>query len=414
MKRLGAMLFIIILLTSCLGRQQPEEIVLSDEEEQQEISMVPTHRLSSENYKVMLPYRPSDARGVIVDQVANRYDIDELEDGLRRHSKEYFDPEDYYFEEGQYLTRDTVYGWLGRKITKKELEKERDAIVSQRKKEGYTINDEVIKDIEKELQQGLNPILEDLDGLDRKERQKLHEESPRYISHVLEQNYLQRTDEDSVELVGISLALSMKSVYQYKAESDGPNFYHEISESEMLSEGKKMADTILERMRDIDGVGEIPILLTIFREAEHASPIPGNFVAKAFVDQGETSIDEWETIEEEYVLFPSNAAKEKYFDEHEIITSFGHKIADFFPNYTGIVGEGFYMKDELQRMKVKIPLEFYGSGEILGFTQYIYGIAQETFSTNYDLEIHVESREQLEALIYREANDEKLKVHILH
>src|SRR5699024_7812603 len=159
----------------------------------------------------------------------------------------------------------------------------------------------------------------------------------------------------------------------------------------MLEKGEEMAEKIIKRLRDMEELQNIPIMISIFRESEPSSPVPGNFVTKTFVDEGSSSIDEWETIDEEYVLFPSSFGKEKYNEEHELVTSFGHKISDYFPNYTGVIGEGFYIGDELQKMKLKIPLEFHGSGEVLGFTQYIYGIAQETFSTNYDLEIRVES-----------------------
>ena len=406
-------LLMIGLLTSCLAPRQQDEILLSDEEEQQEISIVPSHRLSDENYKIILPYRPSQARGVIVGQVANRFDIDELEDGLRRHSKEYFDPKDYYFEEGQYLSRDTVYKWLGRKLTESQYENEREAAIAQRKRDGLAVHDEYLERLERDLQAGLNPAMKDIDGLKTSEKKKLHEENPRYISHVLEQNFLKRKDDNTVELVGMSIGLSMKSVYQYQTEIGGPYYYRDISEEEMLSEGKKMAEKVVKRLRNMEELKNIPIMIALFRETEPSSPVPGNFVAKTFVDKSSSEIDKWETINEEYVLLPSSASKEKYFDEHELITSFGHKISDYFPNYTGVIGEGFYISGELQKMKVKIPLEFYGSGEILGFTQYIYGIAQEIFPTKYDLEIRVESSEQIESLMFREANEDDFTVHIV-
>jgi len=413
MRRIIVGLLILGLLSSCLAPKQRDEILLSDEEEQQEISIVPSYRLSDENYKIILPYRPSPARGIIVGQIANRYDINELEEGLRRHSKQYFDPEDYLFEEGQYLTRDTVYKWLGRQLTKKQLEREREAIIAQRKRDRLTVNDDVIERIEKDLQAGLNPAIEDLEGLKTAEKRKLNEESPRYISHILEQNYLKRVDENSVEVAGVSIALSLKSVYQYQTEIGGPDYYKDISRDEMLEEGKKMAEKVIKRLREMEELKDVPVMIAIFREAERSSPVPGNFITKAFIDKNSSSIEEWETIDEEYVLFPSSTSREKYAEEHELITSFGHKISDYFPNYTGVIGEGFYISGDLQKMKIKIPLEFHGSGEILGFTQYIYGIAQETFKSHYNLEIRVESNKQLESIITRERDEEDLEVYIV-
>lgn len=415
MKRLSIwFLSVILILTSCTPSKQEDEIVMNDEEQQQEISIVPNYRLSEENYKIILPYRPSQARGVIVGQVSNRLDINEMEDGLRRHSKEFFDPEKYYFEEGQYLSKDTVYKWLGRSLTKKQLERQLKQEIDQRERDGLTVNDEVIRRIEQDLQLGLNPALKDLDDLDDDEKIKLHEENPRYVSHILEHNFLQRKDDNTVELVGVSIGIAMKSVYRFQTEIGGPYYEQEISEKEMLSQGKEIAQTVLERLRSMEELQNVPILIALFREEEQSSPVPGNFVAKTFVPKADMMIGEWETIHEDFVLFPSSEAQKNFFDEHELMTSFGHKVSEYFPNYTGIIGEGFYINDELQKMSIDIPIEFYGSGEVIGFTQYTYGVAKEIFSPNYDLEIQIKSSERLESIIYREAHEEDLNVYITH
>ena len=85
-----------------------DDEVLQNDETETKTSIVPSHRLSEEEYRVVLPYETSKARGVIVNQVANRVDIYEMEEGLRRHSKEVFNPDELYFQEGQYLTEDMV------------------------------------------------------------------------------------------------------------------------------------------------------------------------------------------------------------------------------------------------------------------------------------------------------------------
>jgi len=402
-------------MTSCTSGKKEDDIVQKreDDEDEQEISIVPDHQLSEDNYKTILPYRPSQSRGVIVDQVANRLDIDEIESGLRRHSKEIFDPKTYYFEEGQYLSEDTVYKWLGRQLTDDQLEKELDKQIEQLEEAEMTVNDEVISDIEKDLQLGLNPPLEDLDDLSEKEQKKLHEKNPRYISHVLEHNFLERNDDDTVELAGLSIAIAMKSVYQFETESKGP-YFHDIPKKEMLKKGKEASETILKRIRSMEELQDIPIMIALYREEEQSSPVPGNFVAKTVVSKNETEIEDWETIDEEYVLFPSDKGKKDYYEDHELISSFGDKVAEYFPNYTGVVGEGFYIDGELQKMSIDIPIEFYGSGEVVGFTQYAYGLVEEMFSPNYDLDIQIKSSDQLESLIYRDVDDEELHVHIAH
>src|SRR5690625_2670017 len=89
MKRLSILLLgILLFVTSCAPDVQEDEEVVKDNEQQEETSIVPSNQLSKDNYRVVLPYRVSAARGVITNQLANRLDIDEMEEGLRRLSKD--------------------------------------------------------------------------------------------------------------------------------------------------------------------------------------------------------------------------------------------------------------------------------------------------------------------------------------
>lgn len=123
----------LLLITSCAQNNTEEEVVQEDKQEEQ-TSIVPSYQLSDENYKMILPYEPSQARGVITNQVGNRLDIDEMEEGLRRHSKEVFSPKDYLFQEGQFLEKDLLYDWLSRDLTKKQFDEALEAAIDKRKK----------------------------------------------------------------------------------------------------------------------------------------------------------------------------------------------------------------------------------------------------------------------------------------
>lgn len=343
-----------------------EEEVVQDDTAQEETSIVPSYKLSEENYRMILPYKVSEARGVIVNQMANRLDIDEIEEGLRRLSKDVFDPEELYFQEGQYLTSDIIYNWI----------------------------DE------------LNPTVEE--GSD----EDTYRENPRYLSHIVEQNYLSHHEDGTVQLEGMSIGIAMKSVYRFQTETGGPYYYEEIPKDEMLSQANDMAQAIVGEIRQMEGLADIPILIAVYQEEEQSSPVPGNFVAKANVPGGSSMVDDWDSLNEENILFPSSEGEEKYYEDHEIVTSFGNEIAEFFPNYVGLIGEGFYIDEELQKLTIEIPIEFYGKAEIVGFTQYAYGLVQDMFSNYYDLEISIVSGEQVESLIFRNAGEEAPTVHI--
>lgn len=397
---------ILLLLTSCAPKVEEEIVQNPDETTEQELSIVPSYQLSDDNYKMLLPFRPSKARGVVVNQLRNRLDIEEVEDGLRRHSIEFFDPGKYYFEEGQYLSESTVYDWLGRFPTDAQLDRKVDDEIAKRKQDGRNYDEETIRT---SLQQGLNPPLEEDDDTTEEE----YRESPRYLSHILEQNFLERKDDNTVELVGISIGLALKSEYSFNAEDKGP-YYEPISEKEMLKQGKELAQIVLERIRKIEGLENIPIMIALYQEETEASPVPGNFVAKTLVSGNDAQIGEWKSTNEEYVLFPSSVAKDNYFDDYEMISSFGQSISEYFPNYVGYIGEGFYLNEDLKKLSIEIPIEFYGSAEVVGFTQYTYGLVKSTFPNRYDIEIKISSNDKLESLIYREAGEEDPTVHILH
>ena len=374
-------LIIFVLMVGCAPNSK-DEVVKDDKgnTKKEEPSIVPNYQLSDDDYKTILPFKPSEARGIITDQLANRLDVDEIEEGLKRHSKQVYDPKDYYFEEGQYLTKDMVYEWLDRK---------------------------------EKGNKGLNPEIKTSEKDGKKKVKIAEEENPRYLSHILEQDYLRKKKDDSVELAGVSIGLAMKSVYRYQTETGGPYYYKKISKKEMQAQGEQIAQKIVNRMRDVKELKNVPIFVMLYREEEQSSPVPGHFVSKAYVDKGEQKLGKWENLNEEYILFPSDRAKKNNFEDYETVKTFGEDVSHYFPNYVGIIGEGFYINKELQQLKIEIPIEFYGKSEVVGFTQYAYGLIKDKFPNHYDIEVQVTSNQKLESLITRKKGEKDPTVHIL-
>src|SRR5699024_6235106 len=199
-----------------------------------------------------------------------------------------------------------------------------------------------------ELIDDLNPTLED------DASKETHEENPRYLSHILEQNYLKRNEDDSVSLAGVSIGIALKSVYQFHTEKAGP-YFHDISQKEMVAEGKEIAEQIVKEIREVEGLNNVPIMIALYKEEEQSSPVPGNYVTKTTVSKGNTTIDKWEDISEKHVLFPSSTGKEKHYEDYQKVKNFGDEISDYFPNYVGVIGDGFYVNQELTKLTLEIP-----------------------------------------------------------
>jgi len=359
----------LLLLASCAPNVNEEEELLQNEETQENTAIVPSSQISNEYYRIVLPYQPAAARGAITNQIANRVDIDEVEEGLMRHSMDVFPTDQYYFQEGQYLDYDTVLSMIDEN----------------------------------------NPQLTE----EQQGDEQVQRDNPRILSHILEQNYLVETGDNTVELGGISIGIALKSVYQFQTETGGPYYYEDISRDEMMAQGEEVAQVVLNELRQLEGLGDIPIMIGLYAEEDQNSLVPGNYIAKQTVSGGETELGNWEDINENYVLFPSPESSE-YVQENETIMSFGSEVRQFFPNYVGVVGEGFYANDELRSLSIDIPIQFYSQAEVIGFTQYIYGLAQDMFSNYYNLEINVNSSAGKESVIYQEAGGDTLNVHVFN
>src|SRR5699024_2968467 len=186
---------------------------------------------------------PGEARNTLTNQISNRVDIDEFEQGLWRHSTSTFDPDKYVFEEWQNLDESTI-----------------------------------------------NDLIEDINNdVDEVESKEKHEDNPRVFSHVLEQNYLKQSDDNEVDLAGISIGISLKSVYQFETKDGGP-YFEDISEKERKKIGEKAAQKALDEIRDTEGLENVPVMIALFSEEEQSSPVPGYFMQKTNVSKDEDEI----------------------------------------------------------------------------------------------------------------------------
>ncbi|MGM8216006.1 CamS family sex pheromone protein [Bacillaceae bacterium W0354] len=368
---------LVIILSGCAPKFNSEDEVIQEpkEDSEKEQRFIVPQRISDEEYRTMLPYEVSAARGIITNQVSNRYDIDELEQGLIRHASTVFDPEKYFFQEGQYLNDKTLLTWIDDLNPKK---------VSQVLDDDATVQ----------------------------EHRQYHEENPRILSHILEQNYLVLAEENKVELGGVAIGIALKSELAYTTEIGGPTYYLDINKEEMLEFGKETANKVLERLRNIKALNDVPILIMLYEQNANNAIVPGNFIAKTVAQPQTMLVGEWTTINEEYVLFPSKRAETEYYDHSEMMRDFTNDVTEFFPNYVGVIGNGFYIDGNLQQLSINIPVEFHGKQEVVGFVQHLYGLVTEHFPNYFDVQIIVESLRREEGIVIRKAGEEQPFVHI--
>ncbi|KAA6447150.1 MULTISPECIES: CamS family sex pheromone protein [Bacillus] len=380
------------MLSSCspsFGGDKEEEITQKTEKSSEK-AIIPKYNISDSYYKMVLPFKAGKARGLTTERLNTRLDIDEFETGLMRLAQDSFSTDDYLFQEGQYLDEDTVLSWLARKKEGSDLKKA--------EKED--------KDFEN---LGLNPVLPSSGSTKEK-----NESSPVYLATMLEHDYLVRKDKNSIQLGGVMIGLALNSVYYYREKTGDPQQEVTIDDKTLRKEGEKIAQEVINRLRKKDNLKNIPITVALYKQASKTSIVPGNFIAKTEVKAGSTDTGNWDDVKEKYVFFPADdSTKQKYPDDAELFTRFKNAIDSYFPNYTGVVGTAMYENDDMKKMKIEIPMQFYGKSEVVAFTQYLTGEVMDYYSKNsLDVEIDITSSDGQEAVILRNAGDSEPTVHI--
>ncbi|WNF36867.1 CamS family sex pheromone protein [Bacillaceae bacterium IKA-2] len=398
MKKLGSgLLLLIVVLTGCMGIIEREEdiIVIEETEEQEEEHVIISPNLNTpENYyRTVLQegdYRHSEARGLVPHAINNRIDINQLEIGLMELASTRFPQSDFYFQEGQYLEGVVINRWLRRHDP--ELT-------------GYS--------------EGLNPPLPEMEAnfgqmepreQVRHERTR-HESKPSYLSHLMEHNYLQETENGSVELSGLVLGISINSVYYYQTVNDGPVYDVQLEDEDIFEAGKAIASEVLSRVRERDNLANVPIVIALYKEAPRQSIIPGTFLAMTLVEP-EKSIESWESISDDHYFFPSNQVTRDHREDATRFDSFKNDIDDFFDNYSGVVGKARYKNDQIQELTIDINLQTSGKAEVIAMTQFITNSLEEHFPPALTVQIYLSSLEGAESIIVRHANEEEPFVHI--
>ncbi|WP_161520408.1 CamS family sex pheromone protein [Bacillus cereus] len=397
MKKIAlAVLSLGLLVSGCSAGADKDEKVAEKSGKAKEQSVVPKYAISDEYYKTTIPFDGGNARGLVVQGLNSRLDIDEFETGLMRIAKESFSTKDSFLKGGSALDTQTIQMLVKRKRTDAEQKE---------------LEDKLKKDAVKFPNIGLNPAL----GTGSESLEVKNKKNPIYISNILEHDYYVKKGDNGEEHVGMVVGLAMNSV-QYFNEEHGYPREAKIPDEKMLAEGKKMAQEILKVIHQKNPeTKNIPITFAIYRQAPKSSLVPGNFVSYANVEKGSETVEDWKQINEKYYLFPSEQAKtDNKREDLARVSNFKAKLSDYFQgDYTAVIGTGMYRDDELREMKLDIPVQFNGKAEIIGFTQYVAGLVMEYFPNYMKVQVTIKSVERPEAIIIREAKQDEPLVKIL-
>lgn len=341
----------------------------SEEVEEDESTAVSRNQLGDSYYRPALDeeghYLTSKNRGITLN-LNSGINLNLFEKDLIRLSQEQYPTSEYFIQEGQYLPENLVRSWIGRKSEKNP--------------------------------EGLNPA-EEGEGEDR---------VPRYLNSILELDFFKES-EGSLDLAGISIGLALNTVDYYTAVQFGPTLEQEIDEGKMLEEGKNIANEIVRRIREIEGLEEMPVMVSLYKQAPRDDLAGGVHVARGNSNAGSTVVDGWEEINEERKIYPLAGQSSA---EGNAFANFQSEVEAFFPNISGITGRAHYINERLNSLTINIMTQFYGETEMISYTQYLKQSAATYLPADLAIEIVVESTGGVEAFLEKGPADAEFYSHV--
>ena len=386
----------ILVLTSC-GNNDEKSKEQSNEKEQQKESgsvkeIATDKNVQGDNYRTILPFKESQARGLLQDNMANSYNGEDFENGLLDLSKSVFPTDDYLYQDGQYLDKDMINAFLNPKYTKDEVNKMDE---SDRKEKKANEN------------LGLNPSHKG-----ETDPEKIAEQSPAYLSNILEQDFYASGDTKGKKIKGMTIGLAMNSTYYYQKEKDGETYSKDLDDKENEKQGKQMAEELLSRIRENKDLKEIPIHFAIYKQSGENSIVPGEFIAGTTVEDGKTRINDWKDINQKTALLPSEEAGELDENLNSDFKQFNDNLQTYFNNFTQAVGTVKFDNKKAKQLSVDLPIDYYGKAETIGITQYVTEQADKYFDGIDEYEIHIKDGNNPKALISKTKDDKEPQVHI--
>lgn len=318
-------------------------------------------------------YLVSAARGITATSEPNSLDVKHFESSLLDLSKTQFKPSQYIFQEGQYLSSDTVNNLLERKSNNNP--------------------------------NGLNP--EDNGKTDSSR-------NPIYVQTLTEQDFMTKSG-NNLKLFGIVVGVAMNTQDEYQKEQYGTTYKQEISEADRVAYGKKVAPKIIKQIRQQSGVSDnTPIVVAMYANSASDSLAPGGFYAEVKSTQG-TDLSEWSDISDKSIVLPKEATDTSSLgnDENNGFANFKNDVSNFFPNIAGATAVANFKKGTLSGLNVTVTTQFYSQTEIDSFTTYVSQSALKFLPANVPVRIVIQTANELQAILIRNANDKTFSTTIL-
>lgn len=383
---------VLFILAACSNGNQDDRKDKSADHPNSANQIATDKDVQGDNYRTLLPFKESKARGILQDNMTNGYNGEDFERELLNLSKDVFSTDKYLYQDGQYLSKSTINAYLEPKFTKDEIDK-----MSESEQKDKNANENL----------GLNPSHHG-----ETDKAKIAKKSPAYLSNILEQDFYGNRDKKGSNIKGMTIGLAMNSVYYYQKEKDGETYSENLDDKEIEKQGKSMASEILSRLRANEDLKDIPIHFAIYKQSGQDSISPGSFIAQTTADDGQTTINHWKSINEKTVLLPSDDADKLNETLNNNFKQFNNNLQSYFTNFTQAAGKVKFVDKKPRQLTVDLPIDYYGQAETIAITQYVTEQANKYFDNIDSYEIRIKDGNTSRALISKSKDDKEPQVHI--
>lgn len=324
------------------------------------------------DYRLAIPYEASDARQTHIQFNRSSYDVDALGEGLLRYSKEHFNPDNFYLQEGKLLDRNTLQS-------------------------GLTFGDKegLLGSKSSDNPYGLNP--EDGSQLPAEDGvaiiAKAGSGGTIPVGDVFEINFIQDLEEDA-DIKGIALAIVLNPNV-----NDANGTAHTISDENLKIYGEEAGRNLVAYLKKQPEIGSnTPILVTLFKAESSDDTLPGAFFAKGF---GNGNVNQFEDVNENWIMFPGESAEST---DSQLLSQFNvikDAIHDFLPNDTAIIGKGFFVDNRISKMKMEILAQCKDYTEKMAIVQYTRELLSNYSNTDMEVVVRINVNDETFAMIKR-------------
>ncbi|WP_225427036.1 CamS family sex pheromone protein [Companilactobacillus kedongensis] len=365
-----ALIFLCSLLLAGCGNLQDSS--LSSGSGNSSKSSVQTSNASdSGSYDVLMSngkYKTSPISGLTAADNSNAFNSRSFESGLLSLSKKEYSTNSYTFQEGQILKSSVVNKWLERKS--------------------------------KSNTTGLNPASNGSKNENKR--------NPMYLQQMLEEDYLQKQD-GKYKLAGMSIGIAINKVDYYQKKQYGATFKTTISRAEQKEQGEKIAKEVVKRLRKMNKVGNIPIVVGLYSVAPEDTLVGGTYFQYSVSKSGD--LDSWKELNYKNQMLPTvNNETAVNSSDSDAFSNFKDNIQDYFPNLSGVTAQAHYDGNNLKSMDITINTQFDGLAQVTSFAQFVQNSATKYLPSSANLDINIQTVDEQQAVVTR--TDGKFYTHV--